>query len=231
MKLRELLIESTSKETALRDVISAVRRVRLDQIYTKLKTLAENYAANNGHLRGYPLIAGGMANEFFQKFFADRKSGLRALLETDLMRYLPEPARALLRPEFHFSKQLNSLKAVEASFPGILASIGKIIKSAELIAVANDWAKARDDYYDYLEDLKAELENEEDATPIKKKVAKPKDTAIAQQRGQVEQLVNDVLKDLPEKVRGEIRQTIARDDNKLMALQRELTKRNIQIRE
>ena len=231
MKLRELLNESTSKETALRDVISAVRRVRLDRIYTRLKDLAENYAANNGHLRGYPLIAGGMGNQFFQQFFADRKSGLRSMLETELMRYLPEPARALLRPEFHFSKQLNSLKDVEGSFPNILARIGQIIKSKELTDVANDWARARDDYYDYLEDLKAELENEEDAVPKAKKVAKPKDTASAQQRGQIEQLVSDVLKDLPEKVRGEIRQAIARDDNKLMALQRELKKRNIQMEE
>lgn len=227
MKLRELLGESTSKETALRAIISAVRRVTLDQIYTKLKDLATNYAANNGHLRGYPLIAGGMANRFFQQFFADRRSGLRILLETDFMQYLPDSARALLRPEFHFSKQLNSLKDVEGSFPNILAQIGRIIKSKELTDAANGWARARDDYYDYLDRLKAELENEEDAAPPVKKTTRPKDLANVQQRGQIEKLVNDKLNELPEKVRGEIRQAISRDDNKLMALQRELTKRDL----
>ena len=230
MRIRELLRESVSRETTLREIISVVRSVTIDQIYPTLEELATKYAANNGHLKGFRLIAGGTASRFFQTFFANRRTGLRALLETDFMQYLPQPARELLHPEFHYTKRLNSLGDIEHTFPVILARIGKIIKSEELTNAANDWAKARDHYYDHLRELNAQLEDEEDVAPTPK-ISKPKDKSLGQQRGQVEQLINDVLKDLPERVRGEIRQAIARDDNKLMALQRELTKRNIQLEE
>ena len=51
----------------------------------------------------------------------------------------------------------------------------------------------------------------------------------ATQKVQIERLVNTVLSSLPRGVAGEIRNAIAKDPNKLVALQRELSKRDIKI--
>lgn len=50
---------------------------------------------------------------------------------------------------------------------------------------------------------------------------------ISQQNQQVEAIVNSVLKDLPSNVAGEIRNAIAKSDNKLAALQAEMKKRGL----
>lgn len=54
-----------------------------------------------------------------------------------------------------------------------------------------------------------------------------KPNIVSQQNSQVETLVNQVLSGLSPKDAGEIRQAIAKTDNKIAALQRELQRRNI----
>lgn len=224
MIINELLAESTSRETALRDTISAVNAVKVDQIYKKLETFAIDYVANKGTFKGFTLVVGGMKNRLFQKFFIEN---LRPILERHLLQYLSHQVAAPLKQALHYSNDIRRLKDIEDSFPDILKRLGKDINSKELYAAAQSWETERDQYYATIERLKAEIEDEEEPTKTKT----VKDPSLGKQLNQIELLVNDVLKDFPEKVRGEIRLAISRDDNKLLALQRELNKRNIKMNE
>lgn len=227
VKSNTQVVESTSRETAISDVVSAVRSIEIEQIYPKLEELAENYAANNGHLRGYALIAGGMANRFFQRFFDDPNSGLRPLLQRDLMRHVPLAAKKLVQQTLGYSSRIDSLTKAELNIPQLLITIGNMIKSQELVDAAKYWIDAGARYRKRIQELKAELDDEDPVDQPKK--SQPASQTHTQQRGQLEDLVNSILRELPKKVSGEIRQAIARDENKIVALQRELAKRNIKI--
>ena len=239
MRLRELLKESTSKETSLMEIISKIGEIQSSQLYPLLKDKAKSLATID-NLEEFKFQAAGIKDRFFQKFYLDTREnkqgnrvfGLQSLLERHFMRYLPDNARDLLQPELSYLKKVRRFDDIEYSLPKVLVKIGQIVKSQRLVDVAKKWIELRDDFEYYFAKLEADQEEKKSADTGSSKTKKPpKDTSLGQQRGQVEQLINDVLKDLPEKVRGEIRQAIARDDNKLMALQRELTKRNIQMEE
>jgi hypothetical protein len=85
----------------------------------------------------------------------------------------------------------------------------------------------REEYEQYLSDL--ELSDYEDDDEIEKAPKAPKDPAMGQQRNQAEEIVNNVLRKLPSKIAGDIRNIIARAPNKLQALQQELQKRGVKV--
>ena len=64
---------------------------------------------------------------------------------------------------------------------------------------------------------------------LRKKQEQDKKSAIGTQNSSVEGVINDVLSKLDKRVAAELRQIVARSDNKLATLQRELDKRGIRL--
>jgi hypothetical protein len=95
-----------------------------------------------------------------------------------------------------------------------------------MVARAQAWIKQREAYKALLKEL-ADSFKEPKHEPEREK--KTKDPQVGQQSQQIEKIVNDVLAKLPKEVQHSVRTSIARADNKLMALKQELDKRNIKI--
>jgi hypothetical protein len=104
------------------------------------------------------------------------------------------------------------------------------MNNKELKRFAAEWFRKHKDYEDYLGRVEAEVndEDDDDFTPAPKQ---PKDNVVGRQNAAAEDMVNQILRSIDKKAAGEIRNAIAREPNKLQALQRELNKRNIKVGE
>jgi len=94
-----------------------------------------------------------------------------------------------------------------------------------------NWFKRQKDYEDYLGRVEKEVNDEEDDDDFSPAPKQPKDNVVGRQNAAAEDIVNQILKSIDKKAAGEIRNIIAREPNKLQALQKELAKRNIKVGE
>lgn len=102
----------------------------------------------------------------------------------------------------------------------ILDNISKDITNQKLSSAVSSARHTIRNYESYL----LKLESDEDE-PISKSPKAP--NVIGQQNTSVEQIINDVLSRIDRNQAGEIRNILARSDNKLATLQRELASRGI----
>lgn len=215
--------ESISSNAASKDLIDAMV-TRFADMHSRIrKTLKDSYDRNGGEIGGKAirLIASGqkarMKADEYDKIF---KSALYELLQRtkdqSLKKFLSDAV----------NEQYN-LSAIEKLLPDILLNIAKKTNNKKLETGINVWKKEIQNTKDFIEDLLANSEDDEDdiAEPVEK------DNIIGQQNATVDAIVNDVLKRISPKHAGEIRNAISKQDNKLMALERELAKRNIKLSE
>jgi hypothetical protein len=174
------------------------------------------------------MVAAGVGGRWFQTFYFNRLQNELYDLTKQNTKLTVELQQFLRGSEVKGKlENAKGFNAVSKELPDILATIGVKIGYAPLANNARRWIHNREEYEQYLSDL--ELSDYEDDDDVEKAPKIPKDPAIGKQRSQAEDIVNDVLRKLPSKIAGDIRNAISRSPNKLQALQQELQKRGVKV--
>jgi hypothetical protein len=220
------LNEAISVEEAIRSIVSTADSITT--LYGDLKTMAEKWVYNNGTLNGFHRNAAGVGKRWYDKFFWNNMDNDLRLLMTKNPK-----AAGKLRDFFNIERDDKghvSFTTIGRSLPRILNHVGEQMNNKDLKRFAVEWFRKHKDYEDYLGRVEAEVndEDEDDYTPAPKQ---PKDNVVGRQNAAVEDMVNQILRTIDKKAAGDIRNAIAREPNKLQALQRELAKRNIKVGE
>lgn len=225
MKAREfvtpLINESISIEAAIKNIVSTGESI--SKVYRDLKEMAERWVYNNSTLKGFHRNAVGVGKRWYDAFFWNK-------MERDLHTLIEKNPRGAARIKDFFNidrdeKGHISFTSISKSLPQVLYQVGQQMNNDALKNFGRRWAYLQQDYELFLS--KVEQADEEPQQVARQ----PKDTTISRQNAAAEDIVNQVLKSLDKKVAGDIRNAIAREANKLQALQRELAKRNIKISE
>jgi hypothetical protein len=224
--LDKSLQEAISPEEAIRSIVSTADSIT--KVYGDLKTMAEKWVYNNGTLKGFHRNAAGVGKRWYDTFFWNN-------MDNDLRLLLAKNPKAAgkLRDFFDIERDDKghiSFTIIGRSLPRILNHVGEQMNNKDLKRFAAEWFRKHKDYEDYLGRVEAEVNDEEDDdfTPAPKQ---PKDNVVGRQNAAAEDMVNQILRSIDKKVAGEIRNAIAREPNKLQALQRELAKRDIKVGE
>jgi len=219
------LSESTSLPTTLKAIINDIGEP-VGMVYDTLKFMAKKYHDNHGTMKGFGMVAAGVGGRWIQKFYVGKlHNELYDLCKYNTRRTV-DLQQYLKGREIKGKIELErSFKNISQELPPILAKIGNYLNSEQLVKSSQRWMQRRDEYENYVNSLE---DDEFDNEPVIKHKA-PKNPTVGQQHSQVDQIVNQVLSKVPNKVAGEIRNAIARNPNKLQALQAELQKRNINV--
>jgi hypothetical protein len=219
------LDENVSEESAIRGIVSTGESIR--KVFEDLKTMAKKWVEDQGELKGFPFIAGGRGKRWYDEFYWNR-------METDLQTLVrknpraTEPLRQFFGGERDAKGHISFIK-LSRQLPKVLVTVGKNLKSEDLENFGRNWFINNQDFEQYLKRVEHEVYSDNDQTSSDNK--KPRDSAVGQQNAAANDLVSQVLNSLDRRVAGDIRNAIARDTNKIAALQRELAKRNIKIGE
>lgn len=222
----ELLIESVSVNAAVRGIVATGDSIA--KTYGDLKTMAEKWVYNNGSLKGFHRNAAGVGKRWYDTFFWNK-------MENDLRTLLAKNPKAAAKIQDFLNIERDdkghvSFTVIGRSLPRILNHVGEKMGNDDLKRFGANWFKRQQDYEDFLGRVEKEVndEDDDDFAPAPKQ---PKDNVVGRQNAAAEDMVNQVLRSIDKKVAGEIRNAIAREPNKLQALQRELAKRNIKVGE
>lgn len=225
MRLFEIMQQNTSQASAVKNVTD-ILTTQLPILYRRLGQMAEQFEYNNGPIgdeahknpQKFKFIIGSQKSQWYNSvFFEQLKPSLYKLLQT-LPKQLGQELGQFLNSDGKFS-------SIEESLIPILLKIGK---TSGLTALANGATAAMDAKNSF--DKKVhELWNDTTAQYDDDVPAAPKDNIVGQQNAAVNNIVNDVLSRLNRNVAGEIRNAIARSENKLQALQQELARRGIRM--
>jgi len=210
------LVEGPSLESTVRAIVADTGN-SINMLYDAMDSAAKTFVDNQGRTKGLAIVLGGYTSRWMDKFYFNR---LQSELH-DLTKFYPKSSVKLKQA---LISGLDKYKDVVEAIPYYLVQIGKFEKNNDLVKAGMHWEARRSRHGNFLDKLKASLEDDT-PTPTKPKDKTP--SAVGSQMSAVEQLVADVLRKLPQKVAGEIRNAISRSDNKLLALQKELAKRGI----
>jgi len=236
MKMHEIIVESVSYESAMNsikgDIGSPIR-----QLYNDLTQAANKYFSDadtlmivDGKTGAWGLIKGGVTGRWRERFWTKSLyPNLKALCGyrkrncEELSKYLS----ALNAQDYN---ERMKFKNIEDNLPGILSRLATSLKDKRLYELAQNWDKESNKLKQEVERLisvhyayaKKHYNQDQDNS---KKTAQ----VTGAQSSQAETVINQVLKDLPKKVAGEIRGNIAKSANKLAALSKELEKRGIKM--
>jgi hypothetical protein len=222
------LKESTSIESTLKAIINDIGEP-VTNVYDTMKYQAKKYVDNHGELgRGFRMVAAGVGGRWVQGMYIGK---LQNELY-DLCKY--NTRRTVDLQDFLRGVEANGELDSKRSFgnianelPEILAKIGQHLNAPQLTKNAQRWIQNKAAYEQYLEKLEAEVDGDDYDEPAQ--VKPPKSNIAGQQNAQADQIVNNVLKKLPTKIQGDIRNAISRSPNKLQALHAELLKRGVKM--
>lgn len=223
--IREFQInENITTDSAIRNIVAIDDTI--GKVYRDLKSMAKNWFENYGHIKGFQRNAGGVGKRWYDSFYFNK-------MDRDLRTiYMQNPRKAAELAEFfNLEKDRRghlSFKDIGQTLPQILAKIGKNLNREDLERFGKNWQARYDEYQLFIEDLEAKSEPDDEE---EQSVDRPRDNYVGKQNVAVEEIVNRVLNSLNKNIAGEIRNAIAREPNKLQALQRELARRNINLGE
>ena len=218
--------ESVSVDAAVRSIVSTGESIA--KTYGDLKTMAEKWVYNNGTLKGFHRNAAGVGKRWYDTFFWNK-------MENDLRTLMQKNPKAAGKIQDFLNIERDdkghvSFNIIGRSLPEILNQVGEKIGNDDLKRFGANWNKRQKDYEDFLGRVEKEV-NDEDDDDFALEPKQPKDNVVGRQNAAAEDVVNQILRSIDKKAAGEIRNAIAREPNKLQALQRELAKRNIKVGE
>lgn len=210
------LVEGPSLHSTVSAIVSDTGN-SINMLYDAMESAAQKFVDNKGDTKGLAIVLGGFTSRWMDRFYFNR---LQSELH-DLIKFYPKSSSALKR---QLMMGLDKYRAVRDVVPMALIQIGKAEKNADLVKAGMHWEARANQHAQFIDRLKASLED----SPVQTSSSKTKSpSAIGSQMSAVEALVADILRKLPSKVSGEVRNAIARSENKLVALQKELAKRGI----
>ena len=224
MKIREIITESVSVDSAIKNIVATSDSIA--KVYGDLKTMAEKWVYNNGQLKGFHRNAAGVGKRWYDTFYWGKmENDLRTLLEKN-----PRGA-AKLQDFFNIERDERghvSFTAIGKSLPKVLYQVGERTGNRDLQRFGRNWYHRQADYEEFLSTVEKRI-NDEEEDDVPAAASAPRDNVVGRQNAAAEDIVNQILRSIDKKSAGEIRNIIAREPNKLQALQKELVKRNIKI--
>ncbi len=219
------LSENVSEQSAIRSIVATGESIK--KVFIDLKAMAKKWVEDRGELKGFHFIAGGRGKRWYDTFYWNK-------METDLQTLLQKNPRAAapLKEFFDLPKDEKghiSFIKMSRSLPELLVEVGKNLENQDLKRFGRSWYENNQDFEEYLDRVESEVNAGDNVIPADEK--KSRDNILGQQSAAAEDLVSQVLNSLDRRVAGEIRNAIARSPNKILALQKELAKRNIKIGE
>lgn len=217
MRLNEILTESTSLDSSIRSIVSNGHTIAM--VFDNLAYSAKKWVDNNGALDGFQLQEAGVGSRWYNEFYFNR-------MNSDLYDLSKQVGGHGASLKAFLSQNAKSIKNISRNLPDVLIDLGRKIGRKDLTEFATGWKNNFAEYERKLASLASSADSEDDYTP---QPTKAKDNTLGTQNSQAEQLVAAILRDLPKHIAGDIRNAIARNPNKLLALQQELSKRGIKL--
>lgn len=195
-------------------------------------------------LANFKFLVGSRGKRWYDNFYWDKMQGdlytlLRNLPNNINKEYLKDFLNISTSGDADLtSKRGGHLKwgTIEQYLPEILRGLGKNLKREDLYGFGKRWVEARDEFQRKLKEMETEAQIDQEARDRsnfgepKSKGDKGGDAMLAaQQRRQADEVVNQIINRLPANVRGDVRNAIARSDNKLQALEKEIMRRGLKI--
>lgn len=217
MRLSEILLEDVSREASLK-TIADILSTELPELYRKLAKMAERYYESNGELgKGFRFVSGGQKTQWYHNVF-------EKYLKSSLYNLANHTKSSELKEYLSKAVGNTSFSSIENVLFDLLGNIAKKNKIQSLLTAVSAAIHARDAYYKKLEDLEIS-----DADDYEEPAANtpPQPNPVGQQNATAEAIINDILSRIDRTNAGEIRQILARSENKLQTLQRELSRRGL----
>lgn len=206
------LIEGPSVQSTV-SAILADSGSSINMLYDSMQSAAQKLVDNRGDVNGMGIVLGGFTSRWMDRFYFNR---LQSELH-DLVKYYPKSSSTLKKV---LMSNLRKYSSLVEYIPDQLIHIGKAEKNADLVKAGRHWAARHAKFQQFLQDLKVSLEDDTTERP-----SKP--SSYGSQMDAAEKIVADILRKIPGKAAGEIRNAIARSSNKIVALQQELANRGI----
>jgi hypothetical protein len=219
-----LVGESASLNTTISNIVDNGKYIA--QVYETLKSMAKRWVDNRGDLKGFHMMAGGVGHRWFNDFYFNKLQSELFDLTKQASKYSVPLITFLKNASENRDRHIN-FKEISEHLPVILTQLGNRLGNKDLSNFGRHWALRQTEYENYLVKIEHEANQGDYDEPAK--VNSPKDTTHGQQMSKAEEIVNDILRKLPSKISGEIRNAISRSPNKLQALQKELHKRKIEV--
>lgn len=237
MRISEILLEDISAGEARRNIID-ILSTEIPGLVQRLISVADKFAnsytpkrddgvykySDKDYEKSLNFVLGGQTSVWYKdRFWASGRTSLYSFA-----RSLPGPLRADLS-DYLTRADHSSFRSIEVVLLPILTSIASATRDRDLKAAIGAAKLA----YDRLVDAKERSTKraremnagDDDDLPTARTASEP--TGMGDQYAAVEGVINDVLGRINKKDAGEIRNAISRADNKLLALQQELTRRGI----
>jgi len=246
MRIKEIITEAFNLQNTMASVSSDIGNSVTDT-FDELKKSAANWMGGHDSLKGWGFVSGGVETRAWwdkiwtplttpKKGSGKPTSGLQGELY-DLSRQAGKSGRPLTELLHDMITSRGSFLTLSRKLPPILISIGRAHGNENLVSRSMKWQEDLRDFEKWI----SELESSEPKITKSKRgatdkpevslppAAKSIPSAIPGQNVAAEKIVNDILRNLPSGVAGDIRRSIAKSQNKIMALQAELSRRGIQI--
>lgn len=240
MRIHEIISESFDLRSSIAAVASDIGSP-VTQAYDALRKAAELYIYRNGSLNGFGFIGGGVERRVWwdlvwdprtdpRKSSASRSTGLQGHLY-DLAAQSGNAGKELQDLLRNMITDRGSFVDLGFTLPAILQRLGRRLGSPVLRERAADWERESAEYQQWYDEMSARTGKQSGrAEPKPENTSRAKSqvpSVMPAQYDAAERVVNDVLRRLPAGIAGDIRQAIARSQNKILALQAELNKRGI----
>lgn len=252
MKFKDILLESISLDTTITSIVADLGSP-LSQMYNDIGNSAIDYFKRHETVSGAGTVTAARMSRWYQEFYYNKLQ--RHLFS--LVKFAPKHANDLKKLLNARPESFKDL--IEMELPEILYDLGKSMKNESLTNAAKNWLHFEETWIDLKRRLvDMEQKHQAEYGLVKQKADRtikshsgnitktykpsanarsnepkvdPSDSKkmLGQQYSQIEAVVNDVLSNLPKHIASEIRQKIAKSDNKLVALQQELAKHQVQM--
>lgn len=228
MKLFNILHESVSEESAKSAVYSAMSSYV--RVLSELLRRVQNQIAEGNSLRAVRFIQGTPKAKWVSDNFMGNHKGAGLLgAAMTLKREGPKNTRGI----FNQISQMRISAFVASGKSNMFQTFGDLFidlgyMDSNYTHMADRIEQGRREITNAIDDYKSELSGEREAERKEKARRKEQGRFQSAQVSQSEDIVNQILSQLPSNVRGEVRNSVARSGNKLQALMKELEKRGIQ---
>src|SRR5574343_515166 len=203
------LVEGPSLQSTVRSIVSDTGS-SINMLYDAMQSAAQKLVDNRGDVRGIGIVLGGFMSRWMDRFYTNR---LQSELH-DLLKYYPRSTETLKRALIAGMYKYNDVTAI---VPEALIRIGKAEKNGDLLKAGHHWVARHNEFKSFIEKLKSSTEDSDSSVGKKDSSG----SAIGGQMSAAEKIVADILRKIPGKAAGEIRNAIARSSNKIVALQQE----------
>jgi hypothetical protein len=244
MRINEIITEAFSLQNTMASVAADIGNTVTDT-FDALKKSGDTWMGSHDSIKGWGFVAAGVETRVWwdrvwaplttpKKGSSKTNTGLQGELY-DLSRQSGKIGKPLADLLHDMIVNRGNFVGLSRKLPPILIAIGKAHGGESLVARAKSW---QDDLRDF-EKWMAELESDAPKTSGRKDRSAPvavepeptprMPSAIPGQNAAAEKIVSDILRTLPSGIAGDIRQSIAKSQNKIQALQAELSRRGIKI--